>query len=67
VFEGFFFRFASGAECGFVWLEGGGLGREISLAGSHLVNAQSLKFAKPKEGVWFAGDWVFVRGIGVEV
>jgi hypothetical protein len=48
-------------------LKRGGLGREVALAGSHLVDSRGLEFAESHESVWFVGDRVFVRGVGVEV
>jgi hypothetical protein len=66
MFEGFFLGFAGRAMGRIVSLEEGSLGRKVTLAGSHLVDARGLKFAEPHKGVWFAGDGVFVGGIGVE-
>jgi hypothetical protein len=45
MFESFFFGFAGGANIAVVALVVSGLGRKITLGGSHLVNAGGLEFA----------------------
>ena len=64
--EGFWFNFTAGAEWVWVLVEPGGVGGQVVLCRSHLVNSPCHKFPQSHEGVWqeVGGEFI-VGGCGV--